>query len=147
MIFYEINLLISPNLTEAEISSFVLKTKEELQKHGKTGGTAVPERKKLAYPLSKQVEAWLYFFNLTPESKERKEILNSIEKTLKENKDILRFIIIKKDTKKTEAPLKPMRTRPIRIEEKKEKPVEEKTRKSKAQLEDIGQKLEEMLGE
>lgn len=147
MLFYEINLLISPNLTEAEISSFVLKTKEELQKYGRIEGTAVPERKKLAYPLLKQIEAWLYFFNLIPAAADKKELLDSVEKTLKENKEILRFIIIKKDTKKTEAPVKPMRTRPMRIEEKTEKPSEEKPKKTKVQMEEIEEKLDEMLGE
>ena len=148
MLFYEINLLISPNFTEAEISSFVEKTTGELQKHGKTEGKFAPERKKLAYPVSDQIEAWMYFFNLTPQAGDKKELLDAVEKTLKENKDVLRFIIIKKDTKKTEAPIKPMRTRPVRMEDKTEKPVvEEKSRKPKAQMEEIGEKLEEMLGE
>lgn len=148
MLFYEINLLISPNFTEAEISSFVEKTLGELQKYGKAEGKFAPERKKLAYPVSDQIEAWMYFFNLTPQSGDRKELLDAVEKELKENKDIIRFIVIKKDTKKTEAPLKPMRTRPVRLEEKTEKPVvEEKSRKPKAQLEEVEQKLEEMLGE
>lgn len=148
MLFYEINLLISPNFNEAEISSFVEKTLGELQKYGKAEGKFAPERKKLAYPVSDQIEAWMYFFNLTPQSGDKKELLDAVEKMLKDNNDILRYIVIKKDTKKTEAPLKPMRTRPVRTEEKAEKPVvEEKSRKPKAQLEEVEQKLEEMLGE
>jgi len=146
MLFYEINLLISPNFTEAEISSFIEKMKGELQKHGKIEGNAVPERKKLAYPVSNQIEAWFYFFNLKPEVGDKKELLDSVEKTFKENKDILRSLIIKKDTKKTEAPIKPMRTRPIKAEEVKEEPaIEEKPKKPKVQLEEIGEKLDEML--
>ncbi|MFZ3054419.1 MAG: 30S ribosomal protein S6, partial [Minisyncoccales bacterium] len=134
-----------------EISTFITKMKEELQKNGKTEGVALPERKKLAYPVLNQIEAWFYFFNLKPEAGDRKELLNSVEKILKENKDILRFLIIKKDTKKTEAPIKPMRTRPIKVEEikevKEEPTIGEKPKKSKVQLEEIGEKLDEMLGE
>jgi|WetSurMetagenome_2_1015567.scaffolds.fasta_scaffold303127_1 ribosomal protein S6 len=150
MLFYEINLLISPNFTEAEISAFIEKMKGDLQKYGKVEGSALPERKKLAYPVLKQTEAWFCFFNLKPEATDRKELLDFIEKIFKENKDIIRSLIIKKDTKKTEAPAKPMRKRPAKIEEKKEEQpatLEEKPKKPKAQLEEIGEKLDEMLGE
>ena len=148
MLFYELNLLISPNFSEAEISSFIEKTEEELQKYGKIVSDKKAERKKLAYPVEKQIESWFYFLSLYPNAQDKKELLDSVEKMLKEDKDIIRFLIIKKDTKKTEAPAKPMRTRPAKIEKASEEPAaEERPRKPKAQLEDIGQKLDEMLGE
>lgn len=148
MLFYEINLLISPNLNEAEISSFIETMEKELQKYGKVDGTKTGERKKLGYPVLKQTEAWFYFLNLYPEAQNKKELLDSVEKILKENKDILRSLIIKKDTKKTEAPTKPMRTRPIKTEKIAEEPItEESSKSSKAQLEEIDQKIDEMLGD
>ncbi len=149
MLFYELNLLISPNFSEAEISSFIEKLEGELQKSGKIVSDKKGERKKLAYPVLKQIEAWYYFLNLYPTAENKKELLDSIEKMLKENKDIIRYLIIKKDTKKTEAPVKPLRTRPVKAEEVvvEEAAVEEKPKKPKAQLEEIGQKLDEMLGE
>jgi ribosomal protein S6 len=147
MLFYEINLLISPNLTEAEISSFIEVMEKELQKYGKVDGTKTAERKKLGYPVLKQTESWFYFFNLYPEAQDKKELLDSVEKILKENKDILRSLIIKKDTKKTEAPAKPIRTRPLKTEGVIEEPSsEENPKSSKAQLEEIDQKIDEMLG-
>ncbi len=152
MLFYEINLLISPNFTEDEISTFINKMEEELQKYGKIVSDKKAERKKLAYSVENQIEAWFYFLQLRPEVQNKKEMLDSVEKLLKEEKEVIRFLIIKKDTKKTEAPAKPQRTRPHK-EEKIEEVVaveaetEEKPKKQKAQLEEIDEKLNEMLGE
>jgi len=163
MLFYELNLLISPNLSEVEISSFIEKIEGELQKKGKIVSDKKAERKKLAYSVLGQIEGWFYFLNLYPEAGDKKEFLDSVEKYLKEEKDMLRFLIIKKDTKKTEAPAKPIRRRPVKTEETEviapvaetvaaEEPVaevvaEEKPKKHKAQLEEIDEKLNEMLGE
>lgn len=153
MLFYEINLLISPNFTEDEISTFITKMEADLQKYGKIVSDKKAERKKLAYSVEKQIEAWFYFLQLRPEIQNKKEMLDSIEKLLKEEKEIIRFLIIKKDTKKTEAPAKPQRTRPHKeekIEEivpTEETGVEEKPKKQKVQLEEIDKKLNEMLGE
>jgi ribosomal protein S6 len=153
MLFYEINLLISPNFTEDEISAFINKMETELQKYGKIVSDKKAERKKLAYSVENQIEAWFYFLQLRPEVANKKEMLDSVEKLLKEEKDIVRFLIIKKDTKKTEAPAKPQRTR-IHKEIKTEEvvavediPTEEKPKKQKVQLEEIDEKLNEMLGE
>ncbi len=154
MLFYEINLLISPNFTEDEISAFVAKTEAELQKNGKIVSGDKPERKKLAYSVEQQIEAWFYFFQLRPEVEDKKAMLDSIEKLLKEEKEVIRYLIIKKDTKKTEAPAKPPRMRirkdEVKAEEVKteetETVVEEKPKK-KVQLEEIDEKLNEMLGE
>ena len=154
MLFYEINLLISPNFTEDEISTFIGKMEADLQKYGKIVSDKKAERKKLAYSVENQIEAWFYFFQLRPEVQNKKEMLDSVEKLLKENKDVVRFLIIKKDTKKTEAPAKPQRTR-IHKEEKAEEATttteevltEEKPKKQKVQLEEIDEKLNEMLGE
>lgn len=153
MLFYEINLLISPNFTEDEISTFINKMEADLQKYGKIVSDKKAERKKLAYSVENQIEAWFYFLQLRPEVTNKKEMLDSVEKLLKENKDVVRFLIIKKDTKKTEAPAKPQRTR-IHKEEKAEEvaateevATEEKPKKQKVQLEEIDEKLNEMLGE
>jgi ribosomal protein S6 len=154
MLFYEINLLISPNFTEDEISTFINKMEADLQKYGKIVSDKKAERKKLAYSVENQIEAWFYFLQLRPEVANKKEMLDSVEKLLKENKDVVRFLIIKKDTKKTEAPAKPQRTK-IHKEEKAEEAAavaeevttEEKSKKQKIQLEEIDEKLNEMLGE
>ena len=152
MLFYEINLLISPNFTEDEISAFINKMEADLQKYGKIVSDKKAERKKLAYSVENQIEAWFYFLQLRPEVQNKKEMLDAVEKLLKEEKEIIRFLIIKKDTKKTEAPAKPQRTRPHKEEKveeiaTEEATTEEKPKKQKAQLEEIDEKLSEMLGE
>jgi ribosomal protein S6 len=152
MLFYEINLLISPNFTEDEISTFITKMEAELQKYGKIVSDKKAERKKLAYSVENQIEAWFYFLQLRPEVQNKKEMLDSVEKLLKEEKEVIRFLIIKKDTKKTEAPAKPQRTRLHREEKaeeaaKEEAAKEERPKKQKVQLEEIDEKLNEMLGE
>lgn len=83
--FYEINLLISPALGEDDAISFVEKLRGDLQIHGKIDGETKPERIKLAYPISDQNDAWLYYFNLHIEDEEidKKEVLDAVEKTLK----------------------------------------------------------------
>jgi ribosomal protein S6 len=135
--FYEINLLISPALGEDDAISFVGKLREDLQIHGKIDGEAKPERKKPAYPISDQNDAWLYFFNLRIEDEEidKKEVLDAVEKTLKESGNILRSLFIKKETKSKK-------------EKKKRVPKSlESTAKKKEDIEKIDEKLEEMLGE
>lgn len=135
--FYEINLLISPALGEEDAISFVGKIREDLQANGKIDGEAKPERIKLAYPISDQNDAWLYFFNLHIEDEEidKKEVLDKVEKTLKESGNVLRSLFIKKEVKS-----KKEKKRRI------PKGLESTTRK-KEEMEKIDEKLEEMLGE
>jgi ribosomal protein S6 len=152
MEFYQFNLLLSPNMSEADTVSFVEKTETEMQKYGRLVSDKKADRRKLAYPINKEIEAWLYFFNLYLEAENKKEILDSIEKSLKEDKNVLRFLIIRK----AERVQKPIRRRvekassetaPKAEEKKEETHSEEKPKKPKAQLEEIGKKLDEMLGE
>lgn len=135
--FYEINLLISPALGEDDAISFVEKLRGDLQIHGKIDDETKPERIKLAYPISDQNDAWLYYFNLHIEDEEidKKEVLDAVEKTLKESGNVLRSLFIKKETKSKK-------------EKKKRVPKSlESTTKKKEDIEKIDEKLEEMLGE
>ncbi|MFA5228256.1 MAG: 30S ribosomal protein S6 [Candidatus Paceibacterota bacterium] len=135
--FYEINLLISPTLGEEDAISFVGKLQEDLTSYGKIDGEAKPERIRLAYSIMDQSDAWLYFFNLHIENEEidKKEVLDAVEKKLKESGKILRSLFIKKETKSKK-------------EKKKRVPKAlESVTKKKEDLEKIDEKLEEMLGE
>lgn len=154
MQFYEFNLLISPNMSEAEAESFVQKLESEIQKYGKIVSDKKVERRKLAYPVNNELEAWLYFLSLYPEASDKKILLESVEKVLNEDKNILRHMTIQKDTKKVEAAAKRSMERMKRMPREKPASFEGKTEsevkieeKPKVQLEDIGQKLDEMLGE
>lgn len=143
MIFYEINLLISSNLGEADVTSFVEKLEGDLQTHGKIVSESKPERKKLSYPIKNQNEAWLYFFNLfIEEGKDKKEVLDTVEKLLKEDSNILRSLFIKKDSKPKRVKAERSPKKEI-VEETEELPKKE----SKIDLEKIDENLNEILGE
>ncbi len=142
-------------MSQAEIDSFIEKTESEMQKHGKVVSDKKADRKKLAYPIKDEVEAWLYFFNLYPEAINKEGVLENLEKTFKEDKNILRFMVIDKDTKRAEAAARRgAREKKFALEKasaaepKEEEPkLEEKPKKPKIQMEDIDKKLDEMLGE
>jgi len=134
--FYEINLLITHTLGEDDAISFVEKLRENLQIYGKVDGEAKPERIKLAYSILDQNDAWLCFFNLHLENEEidKKEVLDAIEKALKESGNVLRSLFIKKEVKSKK-------------EKKKRVPKSlENATKKKEDIGKIDEKLEEILG-
>ena len=149
MEFYEFNFLISPVLSQAEADALAEKMEAELQKFGKSSSDKKTDRRRLSYPINKETEAWFSFITLYPEAgKDKGSILQEIEKMFKEEKNVLRMMTIKKRPVKISA----IRRRPSSkiSEEAKaepEKEEEKKPVKTKAQLEEIGQKLDEMLGE
>jgi small subunit ribosomal protein S6 len=127
---YELTYLISPDLSETEVKSLQEKISSLI---GNKGGVLVnlntPTKKKLAYPIKKRMEAYLSSLNfqLSPDR------LIEMEKDLKVEENVLRFLIItKKIIKKVpEALFK----KPPRI-----------TKPKKVELKEIEQKLEEILG-
>jgi small subunit ribosomal protein S6 len=141
MQFYEINILISPSLSQEEAISFISNLENHFQDLGKIISDTKVERKKLAYPIKKEEEAWFSFFNFFPkEDKIVKETLDLIEKKLKEEKNILRHLTIKKDEKKVERKrreLKPL----INQEQTTTSP------KIEVELKDVEEKINELLEE
>jgi small subunit ribosomal protein S6 len=131
---YELNYLISPDLSEEELKIFQEKINSNIQNEGgKLERVKVPIRKKLAYPIKKKGAAYLVTsdFYFLPEK------LENFEKKLKAESNILRYLILTKEMlKKTEIPQIVPEAKVPKV--KKEKKVE---------LEKIGEKLEEILGE
>lgn len=130
---YELTYLISPELSEEELkelqAKFVSFIKEE---EGILVEEKLPLNKKLAYSVKKQSHAFLavLIFQLSPEK------LANLEKKIKEENRILRYLIlVKRVTKEAKAP---RIFKKIKIE----KPEKEK----KVELKEIGKKLEEILG-
>jgi ribosomal protein S6 len=135
-------MLISPNLSHEEAISFISKIENELQDLGKIISETKAERKKLAYTIEKEEEAWLSFFSFFPnQEKDLKESLDLIEKKLKEEKNILRHLIIKKEEQKA---VKSTRQAPVVT---KEEPKEELTPKQEVELKDVEEKINELLEE
>lgn len=141
MQFYEINILISPNLSQEEAVTFISSLQNQFQDLGKIISETKAERKKLAYDIEKQEEAWLSYFNLIPsQEKNLKESLDLIENTLKQDANILRHLIVKKDEKKVE------KTRKMPAKTLSEKPSES-TPRVEVELKDVEDKINELLEE
>ena len=134
MKLYELTYLISPELPEEELKSLQEKINSLIQKGaGVLNEIKLPIKKKLAYPIKKQREAFLtdLSFYLEPDK------LGSLEKELKSEKKILRYLILAKPKLK----IAKVRKRPTKIIPK--IPVKEK----KVELKEIEKKLEEILRE
>ena len=134
MKLYELTYLISPDLSAEELKILQEKINSFIQEeNGKLQGLKSPVRRKLAYPIKNKSEAYFTAldFYLLPEK------LETFEKKLKKESKILRYVLLtKKLLKKTEIPQIIPEVKAPKV--KKEKKVE---------LEKIGEKLEEILGE
>jgi len=138
---YELTYLISPDLSETELKSLQEKIKSSIENKGGVFFNAdEPTKKKLAYPIKKQFEAYLMSlsFQLSPDK------LAEFEQELKKEDKIFRFIII---TKKLPSPAQVLRGKILAG--KKVPEVTIKTKKivkpKKVELKEIEKKLEEIL--
>lgn len=129
---YQITYLINPQLGEEEAKSF----QEKIASLIKEGGGVVenqpmPVRRNLAYTIKKQNQAYLAVldFKLEPEK------LSDLQKKLKEDNQIIRYLLITKRVRAREM-AETFRRRPRKIVPEKEKKVE---------LKEIEKKLEEIL--
>jgi len=122
MRYYELTCLISTNLSETELKNLQDKIKTLIQEEG----GVLAEAKKTANLI-------MLNFSLAPDK------LGSLEKKLKSENQILRYLILSKKVPKMISPLAKI---PItRI------PKVEKIKKEKVKLQEIEEKLEEILGE
>lgn len=130
MRLYELTYLISPKLTQREAEIFSEKI-TSLIEGGVLGEIKKPNKVKLSYPIKKAEEGYLASLNFYTEP----ERLNDLEKKLKSEPEILRYLILAKKM-------------PKKVEIFKEIPKIKKLEKpKKVELEDIEKKLEEILGE
>ena len=126
---YEFTYLIKPDLSKEDINSLqeIIKSfiKEE---EGSIVKINPPLKKNLAYPIKKNKEAFLadLAFDLNPDK------IDSLEKKIKSEKRIIRYLLLKKKLLK-----KKLKVRATR------KPQP----KAKVELKEIEKKLEEILGE
>lgn len=139
---YEIDIIVSPDLSEEEakltkekVSSFILEA----------GGTLTeakdPLRTRTGYAIAKKREAYLVEFSFTLEP----EKLKDLQTRIKEEKQILRFMVLNKKIEKE--PPAERRPRPILTESaaEEEAPRETVKNEKKVELEEIEEKLEEIL--
>ena len=134
MKLYELTYLISPELSESELKSLNEKINSLIQKEkGVLNEAKMPMKKKLAYPIKKQREAFLTDLSFYFQA----EKLGSLEKELKSEKKILRYLILARPKSK----IAKVRKRPAKVIPK--IPAKEK----KVELKEIEKKLEEILRE
>lgn len=125
---YELTYLISPELSEEEIKSFQEKIISLIQEVGGSLSEVLePARKKMAYLATLN-------FHLDPEK------LGSLEKGLKSENQVLRYIILAKPRTKKVLVLS-KKAPPSKLPKKIVKP------EAKVELKEIEKKLEEILGE
>jgi len=131
---YELTCLISSELSEEEAKNFQEKIVSLIQEEG---GVLVegklPFKKKLAYPVKKQSQAYLAVINfqLLPEK------LADLEKKIKAENQVLRYLVLVKP---------PVReTKITRVFKRPE--IEKPKKEKKVELKEIEKKLEEILNE
>jgi small subunit ribosomal protein S6 len=138
---YELTILASTDTAEEDLKTLLEGIKNLIsQEKGVLEKETNPVKQKLGYAIKEKTEAFLVnlTFTLSPEG------LKNLEKELKEKKEILRYIIVIKK------PIKEIITKIRRRPEKAVQPVVEEKEESKSEkieLEEIDEKIEEILKE
>jgi len=125
-------------LETSEIGGFSQKIDSLISKNGKISKSESPKKITLAYPIHKKSQAFLATFEFSAPA----ENIESLKKEFKKEKQILRFLLIKKKgVEEIKERLKPI---PVKAPVgKKEKLMPEK----KVGLKEIEEKLEKILEE
>ena len=90
---YESIIIINSNLEEAVIKSTIEKVTDLIAKHGKVESTEEWGKKKLAYPIKKELNG--YYFLMQFEA--NKDIEAEINRKARLDENVLRHLIIKLD--------------------------------------------------
>ena len=123
--YYQLAYLLSPELKKEEIEKVQKDLTSFFEKEGVLDKVEEPLKRTLFYPIKKKTEAFLGAIYFYLESEKMKEL----EKKLKGEEKILRYLIVSE-----KAPKK------IKIEKKIKKP-------EKVEIEEIEKKIEEILKE
>lgn len=135
---YELTYLISANLTEEKAKQLQDKVTSLIQKErGILDEKNVILRKKLAYPIKKQTQAFLAILTFQIEPGK----LANLEKKIKSENQILRYLILIKP------PIKEILVRRKKVPEIVPKKPFVPLSKKKVELKEIEKKLEEILKE
>jgi small subunit ribosomal protein S6 len=123
--YYQLAYLLSPELKKEEIEKIKKDLASFFEKEGILDKVEEPLKRTLFYPIKKKTEAFLgtIYFYLEPEK------IKELEKELKKEEKILRYLIVSE-----KAPKK------VKVEGRIKKP-------EKVELEEIEKKLEEILKE
>ncbi|MCR5294560.1 MAG: 30S ribosomal protein S6 [Lachnospiraceae bacterium] len=120
---YELALVVSAKLDSDARAAVVEKAKGYISRHdGVVGETEEWGKRKLAYEIQKQTEAYYYFIQFEGES----DCPNELEKRMRIMDNVLRYLVVRKDENDT-FKVNPEKTEEEEIEEEvpAEEPVEE----------------------
>lgn len=128
MNYYELTYLASPTFTHEEVINFHEKIKSHISKEkGVTSTEQEPIKKTLAYPVKKHSQAYLASIDFEIDI----ENISKIKDIIKKENNILRYILTKKSKKQENEEATTKKRRSLKPE--------------KAMLEDIEQKLDEII--
>ncbi len=133
---YELTYLISSDVSEQELKDISEKIKTFIQEEeGIVKKTTEPSKTKLGYSIKEKEECFLAVlnFSLNPEK------IANLEKKLKSDTQILRYLILNKEVSE--------KTQIKKVLPKVEEPTAEKPKTEKVELKEIDKKIEEILQE
>lgn len=145
---YEIAYLINPGIPEDEVFGVAGKITGSIQDaHGLVGRIEEPKKRHLAYPIQKSPEAYFGWttFTIAPER------TAEIEKRLKAEKDILRYLLVE-EVKRPLYEFRPRPPHPVRrapaprLEAVKAFVPAAPKEEDQAKIEELDKQLEEILG-
>ncbi len=148
---YELTYLISLDVSEEELKNLSEKIKSFVQEKGVIKKTTEPSKIKLGYQIKKKGEAFLVTINFSfqPTADQPKngspEKIADLEKKLKEENKILRYMILNKDL--SEKPIRPRRISPKATTKELDKSLNKQSKSEKVELKEIDKKIEEILKE
>ncbi len=138
--FYELSFWLKPQLEEEEVSQKISQIQRIIQEEGGYNVEAsLPKLKLLAYPIKKETSGYFIYiqFEISPEK------LLAVEQKLKQEQDILRYLIVKREKRKTSL-FSPVRKK------KERKTISTRTEPEKitaVDLQELDKKLDEILKE
>jgi ribosomal protein S6 len=135
MKYYELTYLINPDFSDEEARAFQAKVNSFIAEEGMLEEGNMILKKKLAYAILKKDQAYMAVatFNALPEK------IASLEKKLKEEKGVLRYLLIIKEKQQT------LRVRPHMARAKAE--LKETDSNKKVDMKEIDKKLDEIINE
>lgn len=134
---YELALVISAKLDDETRTSVLDRAKDYISRHGGTvGETQEWGKRRLAYEIEKQTEAYYYFVQFETEDS---ECPNELEQRMRIMDNVLRYLIVRKDENDT------FSVSPEKAEElpEEEEAAEEETAEEAAAAEEAAEEAEE----
>jgi small subunit ribosomal protein S6 len=138
---YELNLLINPLLEQTDAQATAEKFRQNIEKlNGQVKKLASLDKKKLAYPIKKQLSAYFVSleFEMEPENVEK------LQQELKLNNDILRFLLLVSEGANQLPPKPRTALRPKAVAAPASVGIKPE-KAAKVKIEELDKKLEELL--